>query len=215
MAVSAWWVPASGLPVISRMTSISGLVISSSDLRRRLRASRAHRRGWQRNAVVGPAGALEGCPGLRHVEIGHSDDVDLRGARGLREEHGSELPGADHADPDRARLLRPPLHQCVQIQDQPTPLLTVDIRTVGLKSWWHEGATASTVRTWILQFRYLGNSGLEQIFRFTAQLQHLGELVTQFNVCIGDDLASCDVAGQRHVVGQSDRKGTDLDGSAS
>src|SRR5688500_4921565 len=62
-----------------------------------------------------PAGAGEARAGALRVEIGDRDDVDPWRAEDLREEHGTELAGADEQDAQRLALGRAGRQHAVQI----------------------------------------------------------------------------------------------------
>ena len=50
---------------------------------------------------IRPAGGLELAAGARHVEIGDARDMQAARQPRLRQEHGAELAGADHANGHR------------------------------------------------------------------------------------------------------------------
>ncbi len=68
----------------------------------------------------GPAGRQQRAPRPRRLEIGHAQDVQAGRMARLSEEHGAELAGADHADPDRLAGRGPARQQTVQVHARPS-----------------------------------------------------------------------------------------------
>ena len=95
--------PASGTPVASTITSISGHAISASasSVTCRLRCLSASPSEVAANCFRRPAGAGELAPRALDVEIGDADDMQAARQPRLRQEHGAELAGADQPDGDR------------------------------------------------------------------------------------------------------------------
>ena len=94
--------PAPGTPVASTITSMRGSAISASALSvisGRARLVRVVKRCGGVLAVR-PAGGLELAARARHVEIGDARDMHAARQPRLRQKHGAELAGADHADGD-------------------------------------------------------------------------------------------------------------------
>ena len=106
MAASAWRVPAIGWPVASMTHSISSQASSASTSSVTkvvpfLTASAGARRGV---ALLRPADAIQRFARLADVEIGDGDHVIAGDPLRLRQHHGAELAGADHADPHGTAL---------------------------------------------------------------------------------------------------------------
>ena len=95
--------PAPGTPVASTITSMRGSAINASALSVISGGARLVRVVERFGGVcaVRPAGGLELAARPRHVEIGDARDMHAARQPRLRQEHGAEFAGADHADGDR------------------------------------------------------------------------------------------------------------------
>ena len=104
IAASAWRMPASGTPVASTITSISGQAISACGVGRDMGASRLERVAERGRRRTPPRPSRRRAAARRARATSRSatrDDMHAARQARLRQEHGAELAGADQSDGHR------------------------------------------------------------------------------------------------------------------
>ena len=138
--------PAPGTPVASTITSMRGSAISASALSV-IKVGALLVRVVERSGGVSslrPAGGLELAARARDVEIGDAGDMQPARQPRLRQEHGAEFAGADHADGDRLAGRFAFEQFCVEVH-RCTPLLERD-RNTGVR--WRQAAPERAGSYW-------------------------------------------------------------------